>query len=109
MFCPKAWGFSIDPPITVTPSPTLAPRSRTGTSYEANERVAHPVVGEKRHPRPGFRISGAEIRTRASAPLFDGATDEILRTVLGRSAAEIADLRERGVIGGTPAGSQLPT
>ncbi len=73
------------------------------------ERVAHPVVGEKPHPRPGFSIRGAEVRTRTSAPLFDSATDDVLRSILGKSDGEIAHLRARGVIGGTPAGSPLPS
>jgi crotonobetainyl-CoA:carnitine CoA-transferase CaiB-like acyl-CoA transferase len=68
------------------------------------ETVLHPIVGDKRHPRPGFRIAGAAVGTRLAAPLFDGATDEILATVLGKSAREIAGLRDRGIIGGTPAG-----
>ena len=73
------------------------------------ERVAHPVVGEKRHPRAGFRIDGADVATRLPAPLFDGATDEILTTILGKTAGEIASFRQRGIIGGTPAGTQLPS
>jgi crotonobetainyl-CoA:carnitine CoA-transferase CaiB-like acyl-CoA transferase len=73
------------------------------------QRVTHRVVGEKPHPRPGFRIAGAEIGTHLAAPLFDGDTDEILASVLGKSRAEIAALRDRGVIGGTPAGSLLPS
>jgi crotonobetainyl-CoA:carnitine CoA-transferase CaiB-like acyl-CoA transferase len=73
------------------------------------ERVQHPIVGEKRHPRPGFRISGVEVRTRTSAPVFDSATDEILGTVAGKNEAEIAALRGRGIIGGIPAGSSLPS
>jgi len=73
------------------------------------ERVGHPIVGEKRHPRAGFRIAGAAVGTRLPAPLFDGATDEILATVLGMDAGEIAALRQRGIIGGVPAGSQLPS
>jgi crotonobetainyl-CoA:carnitine CoA-transferase CaiB-like acyl-CoA transferase len=72
------------------------------------ETVLHPVVGGKPHPGPGFRITGAEVKTRLPAPLFDSATDEILSTVLSKSAGEIAALRGRGAIGGTPAGSQLP-
>ena len=73
------------------------------------EQIPHPVVGEKPHPRPGFSIRDAEVRTRTSAPLFDSATDEVLRAILGKSDDEIAQLRARGVIGGTPAGSLLPS
>jgi crotonobetainyl-CoA:carnitine CoA-transferase CaiB-like acyl-CoA transferase len=79
------------------------------TAREFFERVPHKVVGEKPHPRAGFRIAGAAIGTRLAAPLFDGATDEILSTVLGKGASEIAALRRRGAIGGTPAGSLLPS
>jgi crotonobetainyl-CoA:carnitine CoA-transferase CaiB-like acyl-CoA transferase len=73
------------------------------------ERVKHPVVGEKPHAGPGFRIAGADVGTHRPAPLFDGSTDEILATVLGKGTAEIAALRERKVIGGSPAGSLLPS
>jgi crotonobetainyl-CoA:carnitine CoA-transferase CaiB-like acyl-CoA transferase len=73
------------------------------------ETVAHPVVGNKLQPRAGFRIAGTAIGTRRPAPLFDGSTDEILATVLGKGAAEIAALRQYGVIGGSPAGSPLPS
>ncbi|MGD0187968.1 MAG: CoA transferase [Roseiarcus sp.] len=73
------------------------------------ETVPHRVVGEKQHPRAGFRIAGAAVGTRLPAPLFDEATDRILAAVIGRSAGEIAALRGRGVIGGTPAGSRLPS
>jgi crotonobetainyl-CoA:carnitine CoA-transferase CaiB-like acyl-CoA transferase len=73
------------------------------------ETVAHPVVGDRPHPGAGFRIAGAAVGTHYPAPLFDGSTDEILATVLGKSTAEIAALRERGVIGGSPAGSPLPS
>jgi crotonobetainyl-CoA:carnitine CoA-transferase CaiB-like acyl-CoA transferase len=73
------------------------------------ETVPHPVVGEKPHPGAGFRIAGAAVGTQLHAPLFDGATDEILARVLGKTAGEIAVLRQRGVVGGTPAGSLLPT
>jgi crotonobetainyl-CoA:carnitine CoA-transferase CaiB-like acyl-CoA transferase len=73
------------------------------------ESVPHAVVGEKRHPRAGFRIAGATVGTRLAAPLFDAATDEILTNVLGKGAGEIGELRRRGVIGGKPAGSQLPS
>jgi crotonobetainyl-CoA:carnitine CoA-transferase CaiB-like acyl-CoA transferase len=73
------------------------------------ETVPHPVVGEKPHPGAGFRIAGAAVGTQLHAPLFDGATDEILARVLGKTAGEIAALRQRGVVGGTPAGSLLPT
>jgi crotonobetainyl-CoA:carnitine CoA-transferase CaiB-like acyl-CoA transferase len=73
------------------------------------ECVPHPVVGTKQHPGPGFRIAGASVGTHLAAPLFDSATDEILSSVLGKHPDEIGLLRERGIIGGTPAGSMLPS
>src|SRR5262249_22255153 len=73
------------------------------------ETVAHQVVADGPHPGAGFRIAGTAVGTHRPAPLFDGSTDEILATVLGKSAAEIAALRARGVIGGSPAGSPLPS
>ena len=73
------------------------------------ERVPHPVVGTKQHPGPGFRIAEASVGTRLAAPLFDSATDEILWSVLGKHPDEIRLLRARGIIGGSPAGSLLPS
>jgi crotonobetainyl-CoA:carnitine CoA-transferase CaiB-like acyl-CoA transferase len=73
------------------------------------ERVRHSVVGEKLHPGAGFRIAGVAVGTRLAAPLFDGETDEILASVLAKQPDEIALLRRRGIIGGIPAGSQLPS
>jgi len=73
------------------------------------ELVQHPVVGLKPHPGAGFRIAGAAVGTHFPAPLFDGHTDEILSSVLGLAPTEIAGLRQRGTIGGVPAGSQVAT
>jgi crotonobetainyl-CoA:carnitine CoA-transferase CaiB-like acyl-CoA transferase len=71
------------------------------------EHVPHPVVGEKLHPGPGVRIAGAAVGTRLAAPLFDGDTDAILTSVLGKQPDELAALRLRGSIGGVPAGSRV--
>jgi crotonobetainyl-CoA:carnitine CoA-transferase CaiB-like acyl-CoA transferase len=73
------------------------------------ERVRHPVVGDKPHPGAGFRIAGVATGSYLAAPLFDAHTDEILSTVLGLAPGEIASLRQRGTIGGMPAGSQVTT
>lgn len=58
----------------------------------------HPDAGRVRLPRPAARFGGVAIDERRGAPLLGEQTDEILSS-LGRSAADIADLRKAGVAG----------
>nr|WP_238438595.1 CoA transferase [Frankia nepalensis] len=69
------------------------------------ERLSHPVVGE--HPMPGvaFRLaSHPGPLLRRPSPVFGQHDDEVYGGLLGLTGAEIAGLRERGVIADRPAG-----
>ena len=59
----------------------------------------HPVAGPLRQARNAARFSGTVPEHRAGAPELGAHTDEI-RGEVGLSAAEIADLRGRGIVGG---------
>ncbi len=61
-------------------------------------RAPHPVAGEVRMVANPMRFSATPIRHDRAPPLLGEHTDEVLDAVLGMSAAQIASLRERGVI-----------
>jgi benzylsuccinate CoA-transferase BbsF subunit len=61
-------------------------------------RVPHPEVGVRSHAGIPWRLSHGPNGVRMAAPLMGQHTDEIVREVLGLSAAEIARLREAEVI-----------
>jgi len=63
------------------------------------ETVQHPVAGSVRLPRANFRLSKTPARVRAPAPLFGQHTDFVLRELLGKSAEEVARLKEARVVG----------
>ena len=66
------------------------------------EEVDHPVAGTARHSTLPMRFSrGPDRFHRRPAPLLGEDTDEVLRG-LGVSDAELARLRDDGVIGRTP-------
>jgi formyl-CoA transferase/CoA:oxalate CoA-transferase len=60
----------------------------------------HPVAGVIQTVGPPVRMSGTPGRVRQPAPLLGQHTDEVLGQRLGMSAADIARLRDAGVIGG---------
>src|SRR6185295_12230862 len=70
--------------------------------------IARGALVEMDHPRAGkVRMVGAPVRlsetpgsVRTPAPLLGEHTSEVLRDLLGLSAAEVAALRGAGVIGG---------
>ena len=69
------------------------------------EPVEHPLVGTQRYPGWPMRLSGGPERWyRTAAPLLGQHTEEVLGKDLGVSAAELAELRQAGVIGNRPAG-----
>jgi glutaryl-CoA transferase len=59
--------------------------------------IEHPLLGSVRSLGNPVHLSGGGITYRRHPPLLGEHTDELLREV-GRSAAEIAELREKGVI-----------
>lgn len=64
----------------------------------------HPVMGRVRQANPAVRFDGERAGDLRPAPHIGQDGEEVLRE-LGLSADEIADLRERGVLGGgVPAG-----
>jgi len=66
------------------------------------ETVRHPISGEAVHVTFPFRFAGEEGPVhRRPAPTLGQHNDEVLRGVLGLPDAEIAGLREAGVIGET--------
>jgi crotonobetainyl-CoA:carnitine CoA-transferase CaiB-like acyl-CoA transferase len=58
----------------------------------------HPLAGRVRQPRPAARFSVTPAALAASCPARGQHNDEILHA-LGRTAADIAALRESGIIG----------
>lgn len=58
----------------------------------------HPLAGRVRQPRPAARFSATPAAVAASCPAKGEHNQEILHE-LGRTAAEIAALRESGIIG----------
>jgi crotonobetainyl-CoA:carnitine CoA-transferase CaiB-like acyl-CoA transferase len=64
------------------------------------ETVDHPVAGPSRHVSYPFRLPGSAGPVhRGPAPLLGQHNDDVFGGLLGCSAAEIARLRENGVIG----------
>jgi formyl-CoA transferase len=61
-------------------------------------RAPHPVAGEVRMVANPMRLSATPVRHDRPPPLLGEHTAEVLATVLGMSAAQIASLRERGVV-----------
>jgi crotonobetainyl-CoA:carnitine CoA-transferase CaiB-like acyl-CoA transferase len=64
--------------------------------------LRHPVAGAIQTVGPPVRMSGTPGRVRQPAPLLGQHTDEVLGHRLGMSTADIARLRDAGVIGGRP-------
>jgi benzylsuccinate CoA-transferase BbsF subunit len=59
--------------------------------------LEHPEVGRERHVGNPVRLSGLPQRTARSAPCLGVDTEEVLGTLLGIGADEVAELRRRGV------------
>jgi crotonobetainyl-CoA:carnitine CoA-transferase CaiB-like acyl-CoA transferase len=65
--------------------------------------LRHPVTGETRYPGLPMAVSGLERQLhRRPPPTLGQHNEEILGGELGLSAAEIADLRQRQIIGERP-------
>ena len=67
-------------------------------SREAFNAFEHPEVGVRAHLRVPWRWTRRANGTGSRAPCLGEHTEVVLREVLDLSAAEIADLRERGVV-----------
>jgi len=60
--------------------------------------LEHPVVGRRRHAGVPWRMWPSVCKVRKPAPLLGADTEDILQTLLGYSAREIARLREERVL-----------
>ena len=58
----------------------------------------HPTAGKVKLVRNPMRLSASPAETDMAPPLLGQHTDEVLREVLGRSDADIADLRSKGIL-----------
>ncbi len=67
----------------------------------------HPQVGTVRLPGNPIKMSSMDGTISRPAPMLGEHTDAVLQTLLGLSAAAIAELRERGAIG--PGGPEKKT
>ncbi|MDA1118768.1 MAG: CoA transferase, partial [Proteobacteria bacterium] len=60
--------------------------------------IDHPVAGKLPMVASPMRFSATPLEHNTPPPLLGEHTEEILRELLGKSAAEIAQMRARGVI-----------
>ena len=60
--------------------------------------VPHPTAGSMKLVRSPMKMSGSPTDNAIAPPLLGQHTDEILRDMLGRSDADIAALRAKGVL-----------
>jgi len=60
--------------------------------------MPHPAAGTVKLVRSPMRLSATPADAQRPPPLLGQHTDEVLENVLGQTAADIAKLRERGVI-----------
>jgi formyl-CoA transferase len=58
----------------------------------------HPEVGRQRHIGIPWQMSGTPCRVQTPAPCLGEHTEKVMGELLGYSAAEIADLRNNGVL-----------
>jgi crotonobetainyl-CoA:carnitine CoA-transferase CaiB-like acyl-CoA transferase len=60
--------------------------------------LPHPKAGKVSLVRSPMRFSGTPLEHRLPPPLLGEHTDEVLRGLLGRSDAQIAQLRAEGAV-----------
>jgi len=60
--------------------------------------LEHPVVGCRRHAGVPWRMSPSACRVRKPAPLLGADTEDILQSLLGYPAHEVARFRDEGVL-----------
>ncbi|MBM3384924.1 MAG: CoA transferase, partial [Betaproteobacteria bacterium] len=61
-------------------------------------KLPHPVAGEVDSVASPMRFSGTPLAFGRAPPLLGQHTDEVLRGLLGKSDAELAQLRADGVV-----------
>jgi crotonobetainyl-CoA:carnitine CoA-transferase CaiB-like acyl-CoA transferase len=86
----------------VPAGPVLSPEQVVSDAQVAHNQTLvewdHPLAGRVRQPRPAARFSVTPATVAASCPAKGQHNAEILHE-LGRTAADIAALRESGIIG----------
>lgn len=60
--------------------------------------VPHPTAGSTQLVRSPMRLSGTPADVRTAPPTLGQHTDDVLQGLLGRSAAEVAALRDKGIL-----------
>jgi len=66
--------------------------------------IDHPEVGPRRYCGLPIRFSGTPVKARSRAPGLGEHNEYVLGEILGLSENEIAELKEKGVIGDKPKG-----
>ena len=67
--------------------------------------LSHPAAGTAEYPGLAYRLSLTPGSIRAPAPCFAEHTDDVLKSLLGLSRAQIDDLVEAGIVLRQPAGA----
>jgi crotonobetainyl-CoA:carnitine CoA-transferase CaiB-like acyl-CoA transferase len=83
-------------PVNSIPEALADPQT---TERRMVQTVHHPLAGEVPQIGPAVKLSATPAIIRSAPPKLGEHTDEILRTILGLSDAQIAVLRVNGVIG----------
>jgi len=81
----------------------VAEDPRCSTANPMFELVEQPGIGSYLMPGSPVDFGGVQRRPVRPAPLLGQHTDEVLAEVLGRSAAEIAQMHEEGLVAGPSA------
>ena len=89
------------------PAAPIEHPNRTGENPQARARgffqeIEHPLTGKTPYPSYPARFDGSFARWRRASPTLGQHNDEVLTQLLGLSEAELAELREAGVIGERP-------
>lgn len=85
-------------PVGEVKNVAQALESETARYRQLVMSVEHPVAGEVRMVRSPLRFSRTPTVAAKAPPLHGQHTDEVLGRVLGKDEAELASLREAGVI-----------
>jgi crotonobetainyl-CoA:carnitine CoA-transferase CaiB-like acyl-CoA transferase len=91
-------------PAAVVRDPRLLSEHPQLRGFGYYEQSDHPVVGPQQIPALPFRYDDIARWSRGRAPLLGEHNDEVLRGLLGLSAAEYHKLEETAVIGTRPGG-----
>lgn len=85
-------------PLTAVNSPSAVPQDPHLQARGYFVEVEHPAAGTLPYTREPFRMLGAPAEPVRRAPLLGEHTEPVLRQRLGLSEADLASLRQHGVI-----------